>query len=221
MEENNELREKAKRFNSSFLTFIFSQFFLVVSSLDVASRFKVLSLLFEILGLFSIVAYFLFALSVFKLRRINHQFFLSLVTIGLLFTSMLVRDICKTSTDDFYLIWGNALDWTARCLLCVFYIYFFLGVHNFFKEIGVAKENKNHLAVTISFISLFVLERLLVFLLFFDGIKFNMITNRICTYGKMILTIAIYIYVLVISIVIKVRYHNKVKEVYADEKSAQ
>ena len=219
MEQNEELKKKAKKFNTFFLVFIFSQFFLTVSSFDVVSRFKFLSLLFDLLGLLVVVAYILFALSLFKLRKVNHQFYLSLITFGFLLAVMMVRDICRTSTDDFYLVWGNALDWSGRGLLCVLYIYFFIGVHVFLEEIDAAKKNKTHLVTTLPLIFLFVLERLCVFLLFFNGIKFNTVANRICTYGKMIITIVIYIYALILSIVIKVRYHHKVKEVYFDEVS--
>ena len=217
MEVNEELKNKVKKFNTFFLVFIFAQFFLMISSFDVASRFKFLSILFDILGVFIILGIFLLGLSLFKLRKINRQFYLSLITFCRYIAVVTVKDICRTSTDDFYLIWGNALDWTGRGLLCVLYIYFFIALHNFFLELGFVKDNKGHLALILAFAVLFFLERLLVFLLFFDGIKFNTLANRICTYGKMVLTIVIYIYALATSIVIKVRYHNKIKEVCSNE----
>ena len=61
MEENEELKNKIKKFKKFFLIFIFAQFFLMISSFDVASRFKFLSILFDILGVFVILGIFVFA----------------------------------------------------------------------------------------------------------------------------------------------------------------
>jgi heme/copper-type cytochrome/quinol oxidase subunit 2 len=54
-----------------------------------------------------------------------------------------------------------------------------------------------------------VVERLAVFLMFFDGIKSNMVANRVCTYLSWVMVIVIYIYVIVALFIILVNMKRK------------
>lgn len=219
MDELKPLGPRVKKFQKAYKFFLVAQIFFMISSFEIVSRFKILSIIFSLLGLFGAVAFILLFVALFRLRNYNRGFALSLVTFGILTAVVIIKDVCSYSTDDFYIIWGKALEWSEVPLRCIMYVYFFIGAHDFFTELNIAKNSPKNKIATFSFIGLFVIERVLAFLLFFDAIKLDIVANRVCTYGKMAMTVITYIYILVITIIIAAIVNKRGKEISLDEKT--
>lgn len=206
----NNQQEVTKRFQSSFVLILISQFLFLFASLSVASKFKFPgSDWLGLLILFNYIAYIVMGIGLFRIRNINQNLKYALYTFIILIVVNIFQDVCAKSNDDFYIVWSKALSWSGRFLLGVLYVYLFLGFRDFFFARDLARPSRNSKRSGIAFLSLFVVERLAVFLMFFDGIKSNMIANRVCTYLSWVMVIVIYIYVIVALFIILVNMKRK------------
>lgn len=220
MEEVKNNQSKNKKFKKAFIIFLISQIMLVFSTLEFATRFKFIPSWFSAFTVFILIGLVLMAVALYKLKDINQHFRHAFLTAIILFSASLFQDACAKSTEEFYVLISKGLDWSVQILLAVLYVYFFLGARNYFNETSTTKSSKHSKTGLIVFLIIFLLERLSVFLMFFDGIKSNMIANRICTYVQWLSMLAIYIYVVVILILIVVAMKHVEKKDNDNEERA-
>ena len=206
-----------KNFRTSFKLFWLGQIFLFIGCLYFDGRFKFLPDWLILLAIFKVVGIVLTALALFRTRNINREFFLSLVTLVIYAATNILRSVCTTSTDEFYINWAKGLDWSIQLLECITYIYYFLGCYKYFVSLGHTGIGKKSKIAAIIFVSLFILERLTVFLMFFNGIRANIMANRVFTFGQIIINVVIYIYLVVITSIIRFHMKKKRKEAISNE----
>ena len=211
--------KQLKAFRSSFTLFWLSQICFLLGSLHFDGRFKVLPDAIVLLVIFQVIGYVLMAITLYRTRKVNHEFYLSGITFIILGAVSILKSVCTTSTDEFYINWAKGVDWSIQVLKCITYFYFFLGCYKYFVSLGHTHIGKKSKIGAIIFVSLFILERLTVFLMFFNGIRANIMANRILTFGQIVINLVIYIYLVVITSVIFVNMHKKRKEAIQNEEA--
>lgn len=208
-----------KRFKLSFTFFWIGQILFLISMFTFEGRFKFLPSWLVFLELFGYIGFAVMFIGIAISRGINKNFYYSLVTCLIFVTVAVLQSVCVTSTDDFYINWSKGLEWSNQALKCLFYFYFFYGCYKYFVSLGHTEIGKKSKIAAIIFVSLFILERLTVFLMFFDGIKANIVANRIMTFGQMIINFVIYVYLVVISTIIFIGLNKRRKEALSHEEA--
>lgn len=211
--------KKINYFKNSFKLFWLSQIFLFLALLYFDGRFKFLPDWLSLLAIFRVVGFVMMAIALYRTKDINREFFLSLVTFIIFGATNILKSVCSTSTDEFYINWAKGLDWSIQILKCITYIYFFWGCYKYFASLGHQGIGKKSRIGAIIFVSLFILERLTVFLMFFNGIRANIMANRVFTFGQIVINVVIYIYLVVITTIIQVNLRKKRKEAIANEEA--
>lgn len=213
--------KELRKFRRAFIFFWIGQICLLISLLSFDGRFKFLPFIITMLKFFNPVGYILSLVGLFLLRNQNKQFYLSLVTFGFFVSVGLLKTVCETSTDEFYINWAKGLDWSIEILKCILYAYFLLGCRQYFKENGLLHIEKRTRVTMIVFISLIVLERLSVFLLYFNPIKANIMLNRVLTFGELFINIAAYAFLVGMLTNLFIAICKKRKELLANGKEQQ
>jgi len=203
---------QAKKFRTGFILFMISQIMVTLSTLSMGSEFKALPSWLGLFIVFEFFAFITFFFAMLKLYKFNKNFTYAFITYGIYFTMTVFADVSSTSTSDFYLAWSRAMDLICRILLCVFYIYSFLGFYHYFKEIGLEKGAKKMRVGYLSFAGMFLIERVFTFLSTLQAIKLNLVAYTIFKYGAWALNFAIEIYILVTLILVFVMYEKYRKE---------
>lgn len=208
-----------KRFKLSFTLFWIGQICFLLSLFTFDGRFKFLPNWLIFLELFGFIGFVVMFIGIAISRGINKNFYYSLVTCLIFIAVTVLQSVCVTSTDDFYVNWSKGLEWSNQALKCLFYFYFFYGCYKYFVSLGHTEIGKKSKIAAIIFVSLFILERLTVFLMFFNGIKANIVANRIMTFGQMIINFAIYTYLVIISTIIFIRLNKRRREALNHEEA--
>ena len=203
---------QAKKFRTGFILFMVSQIMVTLSTLSMGSEFKALPSWLGLFIVFEFFALITFFFAMLKLYKFNKNFTYAFITYGIYFTMTVFADVSSQSTNDFYLAWSRAMDLICRILLCVFYIYSFLGFHHYFTEIGLEKGAKKMRVGYLSFAGMFLIERVFTFLSSLKAIKLNLVAYTIFKYGAWALNFAIEIYILVMLILVFVMYEKYRKE---------
>ena len=203
---------QAKKFRTGFILFMVSQIMVTLSTLSMGSEFKALPSWLGLFIVFEFFALITFFFAMLKLYKFNKNFTYAFITYGIYFTMTVFADVSSQSTNDFYLAWSRAMDLICRILLCVFYIYSFLGFHHYFTEIGLEKGAKKMRVGYLSFAGMFLIERVFTFLSSLKAIKLNLVAYTIFKYGAWALNFAIEIYILVMLILVFVMYEKHRKE---------
>ena len=226
MEETNIKQFELKRFTITFLLMVIGQSFLVLSTVSFASAFKFLPRWMETFVIFTLFAFFIFLIAAFLARNINKYFRYSFYLMVTILICMLIYYICETSTNPIFLSWSKALEWVDDILIFVFYLYFFYSVYVFCKKYEYNVGIKHAKTALVAFIVLYSISTIATFLSSVDGIKHNIIANRIFLYGGWVLNITIYVYTLVVLIIFAVKAKKRIKlenkkEAEKDEKVPQ
>ncbi len=208
-----------KRFKLSFTLFWIGQICFLLSLFTFDGRFKFLPSWLIFLDLFGFIGFVVMFIGIAISRGINKNFYYSLVTCLIFVAVAVLQSVCVTSTDDFYVNWSKGLEWSNQAFKCLFYFYFFYGCYKYFVSLGHTEIGKKSKIAAIIFVSLFILERLTVFLMFFNGIKANIVANRIMTFGQMIINFVIYTYLVIISTIIFIRLNKRRKEALSHEEA--
>ena len=208
-----------KKFKTSFTFFWIGQILFLISMFTFEGRFKFLPSWLILLAVFGYIGFVVMMIGIFIGRGINKEFYYSLVTCIIFIGVTVLKSVCETSTDDFYINWSKGLEWSIQALKCLFYFYFFYGCYKYFVSLGHSEIGKKSKIAAIIFVSLFILERLTVFLMFFNGIKANIVANRIFTFGQMIVNFVIYVYLVVITTFIFIRLNKRRKEALEHEEA--
>jgi hypothetical protein len=203
---------QAKKFRTGFILFMVSQIMVTLSTLSMGSEFKALPSWLGLFIVFEFFAFITFFFAMLKLYKFNKNFTYAFITYGIYFTMTVFADVSSTSTSDFYLAWSRSMDLICRILLCIFYIYSFIGFHHYFKEIGLEKGAKRMRIGYLSFAGMFLIERVFTFLSTLKAIKLNLVAYTIFKYGAWALNFAIEIYILVMLILVFVMYEKYRKE---------
>lgn len=203
---------QAKKFRTGFILFMVGQILEVLSIVSMGSEFKALPSWLALFSLFTIFAFVIFFFAMLKLYKFNINFAYAFITFGIYYVMVIFSDVTAQSTNDFYLAWSRSMDLICRILLCIFYIYSFLGFHHYFKEIGLEKGAKRMRVGYLSFAGMFLIERVFTFLSTLKAIKLNLVAYTIFKYGAWALNFAIEIYILVMLILVFVMYEKYRKE---------
>lgn len=208
-----------KKFKATFIIFWIGQLFLLISMFTFDGRFKFLPNILILLTIFNPIGYVLSLISLIKLKGINHHFYLSLVTFGIFVAVGILKSVCQTSTDEFFINWSKGLDWSIAILKCIMYVYFFLGCYHYFNDNGLVKIGKRTQAAVIVIVSLVFLERLSVFLLYFNPIRANIMMNRVLTFGQIIINLVVYCFIFGMLTNLLVNINRKRKELQNNEET--
>ena len=208
-----------KKFKISFKLFFIGLICILISLFYFDGRFKFLPDWLALLAIFNVVGNVLILIALFRTYKINRHFYLSLLTFGFFVAVGILKSVCLTSTDDFYINWAKGLDWSIQVLKCIIYIYFFLGCHDYFVSIKFARTDKYAKVGAFILIGLLILERLSVFLLFFNPVRANVWLNRICTFGQIIIRINMYSFLVVACIVLITSMNKRRKELMNNEEN--
>ena len=212
MEEIVTSQGSIKRFKAAFLLFFIGQILRTIGALRFGAQFKFLPSWLIFFSFFEWIGYVLFFISFMLIYKYNRHFLRSLITSGIAFGTILLTDVCSKSTDDLYLMWAKGLNWSNTFLMCILYICFFMGCHDYFHSLGIEKGKKHSRTAYIGFPVLFGIERLLTLFAGFSFVKLNIFANRICTYGSWLFDFVIYIFAIIMTALIYVMLTKRLKE---------
>ena len=210
---NQEDSEKEiKRFRTSFLLFLIGQIFWTISAFSFGATFKFLPHWLSIFNAFTLIGHPIVVIALIRLRKINKDFILALITMGLYLVTAFIFSVCETSNDPLYLAIGKGMDWSKRILMCLMYIYTFIGCYHFFTkhnlETGAKKAKRAYIAFFIIYAFYFFFE---IFSRF-KFIMYNTVANRIFTYSSWFMELSVYVYAVLIMFVLVIYFFRMTRK---------
>lgn len=143
-----------------------------------------------------------------RLLRVNKHFFHFFLSSVFLIFAVILNDIGSESTNDFTVAWTRGLEVSTDILLCLCFVYFFLGTELYFKEQGLLDNSKRSKAGYIFIISTTIAVNIISYLRTFDFIKVNHIASATLKYGSLALKLVTYVFILVVLIIMIVQMHK-------------
>ena len=132
-----------KKFQKAYLLFALAQFFIILSLFSYGGNIKALSELFFLFDLFSIVGSILMIIAATRLVFINRNCFYFFVSTMFYFFISLLATFGNESTEDLTVAIARGLNTSSTLLICMVYVYFFLGTRDYFKENGLTGNIKS------------------------------------------------------------------------------
>ena len=213
-------KQEVKKFQKGFLLFFIGHIFLTIGAFYIGVQFKVIPSWVGLFVIFFSIAYILMGIGIFYIYRFNKNLTLAFITIGIQLVIGLLANVASTSMDDSYLFWSKGLEWSSQILLCIFYVYFFLGCHDYFASLGIERAKKHSRTGFIVFPILYTIQLALTLGKDFKVVKYNLIANRMFLYGSWLFNFVIYFFVLSLLILIVVYMHKLRKEDINNESKA-
>lgn len=208
IEENNEVKKELKIFRGSFITFFVGEVFLIVSTLSRATIINGVPRIFAIFSMFTTVAYILYTVAAFVSRNLNVNAKKALLSVAIFDVVAFIYQICLTSTDAYYNNLARGLYWSENILLCVFYVFYFFGVRDFFRKYSFDKASKRSFLSIIIFVVFFLGEVVFEYLSTTKLVLSNAFANRFFLYGTWAFEFLLYVSIFAVSIV-AMAYINK------------
>ena len=207
-----------KKFEKAYLLFALAQFFIILSLFSYGGQIKALSELFFLFELFSIVGSALMIIAATSLVFINRNCFYFFVTTMFYFFISLLATYGSESTEDLTVAISRGLKTSSTLLICMVYVYFFLGTRDYFKEKGLTGNLKNSKLGYIWVISCTALLMIIGIIKPLNSVKTNYVLTTILRYGSLLLELAMYVFMLVILILMLIYMKKKGKEIENNEK---
>ena len=208
---------KVNRFRNTFILFIIGQFFLILGLLSYGSHIKALASWLELFAFFDFLGIIFIIIVASRLYSYNKHYFHFLISSIIYLFIGILGTICLESTSDLTVAWGRGLNVSAGLLLCLVYVYFFLGTRDYFKENNLYDNVKKSRIGCIIVIAFTIISNIMSFIRTFDTVKTNYIASAILKYGSMFFKLVIYIFILVVLISMIVYMHKHKKEVEPNE----
>lgn len=212
------MNQDIKKFQNAYLLFALAQFFIILSLFSYAGTIKALSELFFLFDIFSAVGSVLLIIAATRLVFINRNCFYFFVTTMFYFFIGLLATFGNESTVDSTVAIARGLKTSETLLLCMIYVYFFLGTRDYFKEhnlIGNVKHsNIAYIVVIVGTIILMVID----FISPWNSVKTNYVLSSILRYSSLALYLTIYVFVLVLLILMLIYMKKRRKEIENNEK---
>lgn len=207
-----------KKFQKAYLLFALAQFFIILSLFSYGGQIKALSEFFFLFEIFAIVGAALMIIAASRLVFINRNCFYFFVTTMFYFFIGLLATVASESTEDFTVAISNGLKVSSTLLLCVAYVYFFLGTRDYFKEQGLLGNVKNSKFGYIAVIGGTALLMIIDFVKSWNIIKTNYVLISVLRYSGLLIELAMYVFVLVILIMMLVYMKKRIEEGNNNEK---
>ena len=214
-----ENQEKILFFKKSLLLFIIGQFLIILGVLQYGAQIKALPGWLIVFFFLDVAGSILMIISAIRMYSYNKGFFYCFVSAIIYLFVTLLSVIGQESTSDFTVAWARGLSISSDILLCMIYVYFFLGSGKYCQQLGVTDKPKKSIAAIIIVISVTVTSNILDYLRTFNAIKTNYILVTVFKYSGMLIIFIAYIFVLVILIITYVHISKKLKEVTQNEKA--
>ena len=119
------------------------------------------------------------------------------------------------STEDLTVAIARGLNTSSTLLMCMVYVYFFLGTRDYFKENGLTGNIKSSKLGYIWVISCTALLMIIGIIKPWNSVKTNYVLTSILRYGSLLLELALYVFVLVILIMMLIYMKKRSKEIVA------
>lgn len=207
-----------KKFKNAYFLFALAQAFIILSLFSYGGQIKALSELFFLFEWFAVAGGALMIVAATKLVFINRNCFYFFVSTMFYFFINFLAIIASESTEDLTVALGKGLDISGQLLLCVTYVYFFLGTRDYFKENGLEGNIKNSKFGYIIVIACTAVLMIIDFISPWNAVKTNYVLITILKYGSLVIELFMYTFVLVILIMMLVYMHKRSKEINNNEK---
>ena len=211
-EEQIDYEGDIKRFRSSFLLFLIGQIIWTISAFSFGATFKFLPHWLSMFNYFNLLGHPIIVIALLRLRKLNKDFLLSLITMGLYLTTAFIYAACKTSNDPIYLAISKGMDWSKRILMCLMYIYTFLGCYHFFTKHGMEKGAKTSRKTSTAFFIIYGLYFFFEIFSRFSFIMYNTLLNRIFTYSSWFMELLVYVYAVVIVFILVIYFFKMTRK---------
>lgn len=212
---------KIKKFQKAFIIFTIAQIFIILGLLEYGSQIKAISNWMELFIFAELIGCILMVISATMLVSYNKNYFYLFVTAIIEPFLIIISVIAGESVEDFTVAWGKGLTITTDVLLCLVYVYFFLGTRDYFSETDLAKNvNRSKVGFLVIVISTIAIN-LLNFVRTFSFVKTNYIVASILRYGTLALKFGMYTFIFVILLLIVINMQKKRKEKQLDVKEEQ
>ena len=209
---------KTKRFDKAFLLFLIGQVFMMLGLIDYASSIKVLSDWLFIFSLLEIVGVILMIVASTMLYEFNKNYFYFFITSVICLFVNLLATFGEESTEDLTIAVARGLGITGDILLCVSYVYFFLGTRDYFLENELDKNAKRCKYSCFVVVILTIVINLMSFIRTVPVVQTNVIAASIFKYGCVAIKLGLYVYIFVILLLMKKTTDKKRKETNNNEK---
>lgn len=210
---------KIQYFQKSLRLFIIGQALIILGTLQLGAQIKALPEWLALFFFFDLVGSIMMIVSALRMYSYNKNFFYCFLTAFVYLFIVIIVVIGNESTSDFTVAWVRGLSISSDILLCVIYVYFFLGTGDYCLELGVVDKPKKSKAGYIFVISATIIRNILDYLRTFSAIRTNYILVTVFKYSGMLIVLVAYIFVLVVLILIYVHVRKKLKEVNLNEKA--
>lgn len=208
----NKMNNDIKKFQKAYLLFALAQFFIILSLFSYGGNIKALSELFFLFDLFAIVGSILMIMAATRLVFINRNCFYFFVSTMFYFFISLLATFGSESTEDLTVAIARGLRTSSTLLICMVYVYFFLGTRDYFKENGLTGNIKSSKLGYIWVITCTALLMIIGIIKPWNSVKTNYVLTSILRYGSLLLELALYVFVLVILIMMLIYMKKKNKE---------
>ncbi len=207
-----------KKFEKAYSLFALAQFFIILSLFSYGGQIKALSEFFFLFEIFAIVGAALMIIAATRLVFINRNCFYFFVTTMFYFFIGLLATFGSESTEDLTVAISRGLKTSEALLLCVAYVYFFLGTRDYFKERGLVGNAKNSKFGYIVVIACTAILMIIGFITPFNAVKTNYVLITILRYSSLLIELGMYVFVLVILIMMLLYMKKRRKEIDVNEK---
>lgn len=214
-----------KKYNTGVILFTVGQFFTILGIFSVGSYFKALSEWLILFTIASFVGAILMAISSLLLFKYNRHYFLFFLTTLFYLFCTILQSVADESTVDMTVAWSRGLAVSEELLLCLIYMYFFLGARDYIKENGLATKRKSiHILTMVGFIFVIfstITVNVMDFIRTFNAVKTNYVATLVLKYGALLIRLVTSVFILVVLIntivVVNVKHSIKQKQIKAGE----
>lgn len=209
-----------QKFRIRFCLFTIGQLFLVLGTFTIGARFKVVPSWLSLFFIFSAIGFVLIYIAFITLYKVNRNYLRSFIAFIIYLIITIFADACSQSKSDFYLIWSRGLGVSADFLLCIMYVYLFLGTRDYFHERNYIEGRNNSKLGAIILIILFAIERTMAFIASLNATKLNYILYSICRFGSWGFQFIINIFIFVVLLIAYIHLRKQSKEELTNEEKA-
>lgn len=217
------MNEKVKKLQKGFILFTIGQFLVLIGSFSYLGTLKVIPQWVENLSLFSLVGVILFIFALSKIYFFNKHFLHSYITSFIVLVIAVLQTVAADSKTEAFVAWSRGLLVSSDILLCITYVYFFMGVYLFFVEEKILSGVRNAKITYTFIITAFILKNIFSFVKSFNEIKVQPIAYMVFNYGTILIQLVFDVVLLVslITIMVYVQKHYQKGEKLPDGKEEE
>lgn len=203
---------KIKRFQKAYILFTIAQLFIILGLFSYGTQIKALSDWLYIFTIIELVGHVLIIIASTMLFRYNNNYFLFFITSIVSLFINIIAIVGLESTEDLTVAWARGLAISGDILLCLIYVYFFMGTRDYFVENGLTGNVKRSKMGYIFIIVSTIVRNIISFVRTFSIVKTNYIASAVLRYGSLLIEFITYTFIFVVLMIMIVHMQKKRKE---------